>query len=140
MLKNPPMKTKGRILIAAGVCLFVGCAWEDGFLVARGRSPSIDTEYANLAKLYLAGKINAQQLTERQHVLAYRQERAAANARASLKSAQDSAFSSGDMPNRAEELAQEKEAEERWNNEMQKRQAIGKELDKLYPSQPVPRR
>lgn len=130
------MKIARRILIAAGVCLFAGCVWEDGFLVARGRSPSIDAEYANLAKLYLAGKINAQQLTERQHVLACQQERAAEHARAFLKSAS----SSSDMPDRAEELAQEKADEERWNKEMAKRQAIGQQLEKIYPSQPAPRR
>ena len=44
------------------------------------------------------------------------------------------------MPNRAEEAAREKAGEEAWKKEMSKRQAIGQQLEKLYPSQPVPKR
>ncbi len=44
------------------------------------------------------------------------------------------------MPNRAEEEARGKAGEEAWKKEMAKRQAIGQQLDKLYPSQPVPKR
>ena len=49
-------------------------------------------------------------------------------------------FTSSDMPNRAEEEAREKAGEEAWKKEMSKRQAIGQQLEKLYPSQPVPKR
>jgi hypothetical protein len=44
------------------------------------------------------------------------------------------------MPNRAEEAAREKAGEEAWKKEMSKRQAIGQQLEMLYPSQPVPKR
>lgn len=80
-LKSPQMKTECRILIAGGVCLFAGCGWYDARLDLLGKTPPIEAEYAKLAKLYVAGKISAQELTKRQHVLAYWQERVTEKAR-----------------------------------------------------------
>ena len=126
------MHSRQRSIFAAVILLLGGCASR------HVTQDTFDLKISALTREYVAGRISLRRFVQlREFVEA---ERSLAQDSLPRNSSSESASTSCDTTNRAEEEAREKAGEEAWKKEMQKRQAIGKELEKLYPSQPVPRR
>ena len=126
------MHPRQRSIFAAVTLVLAGCA------SSRVTPYSCDQKISALTREYVAGRISLRRFVQLREIL--EAERSLAQDSRPRNSNSESASASCDTTNRAEDEAREKAGEEAWKKEMQKRQAIGKELEKLYPSQPVPRR
>ena len=119
-------------IFAAVTLVLAGCASR------HVTQDTFDDKISALTREYVAGRFSLRRFVQLREMV--EAERSLAQGSLPRTSTSESASASCDTTSRAEEEAREKAGEEAWKKEMQKRQAIGKELEKLYPSQPVPRR